>query len=68
MIKKPAIPAIQGITDRALLGLLRPMKENIELMTGVRDGVVAKLPENTTDLPTIVAKINEIIGKLNAHD
>ena len=67
-MKKPAIPALQGITDRALLGLLRPMKENIELLTGVRDGVIEKLPENTTDLPTIVAKINEIIGKLNAHD
>jgi hypothetical protein len=67
-MKKPAIPAIQGITDRALLSLLRPMKENIELMTGVRDGVIEPLPVNTTDLPTIVGKINEIIGKLNAHD
>lgn len=67
-MKKPAIPAIQGITDRALLRVLTPMKENIEMVTGLREGVIAKLPTGTTDLPTIVAKINEIIERLNAHD
>jgi hypothetical protein len=67
-MKKPAIPAIRGISDRSLLSVLTPMKENIESLTGIREGIIAKLPETTTDLPTIVGKINEIIARLNAHD
>ena len=67
-MKKPAIPAIRGIADRSLLSVLAPMKENIESLTGVREGIIEKLPATTTDLPTIVGKINEIIARLNAHD
>jgi hypothetical protein len=55
-MKKPAIPALQGITDRGLLRILTPMKENIEMVTGLREGIIHKLPANTTDLPQIVAK------------
>ena len=67
-MKKPAIPALQGVTDRALLRLLTPIKENIEIINGTREGVVEKLPTGTTDLPTIVAKLNEIIDRLNVHE
>ena len=67
-MKKPAIPSTQGVSDRAILSLLAPIKENIETITGVRGGVITKLPATTTDLALIVEKINEIIVRLNAHD
>lgn len=67
-MKKPSIPGMQGVTDPVLARILHPIKENIESMTGVREGVIQKLPATTTDLPTIVGKINEIITRLNAHD
>ena len=67
-MKKPAIPSTQGVSDRVILSLLAPIKENIETMTGIRGGVIAKLPATTTDLSVIVGKINEIIVRLNAHD
>lgn len=65
-MKKPAIPALQGITDEALRRILIPVKENIELMTGVRQGTLQKLPENA-DLGAVIEKINEIIDRVNAH-
>lgn len=67
-MKKPAIPGMQGVKDPVLERILRPMKENIESLTGLREGVISQLPPTSTDLPTIVAKINEIIARLNAHD
>lgn len=65
-MKKPAIPALQGIPDLALMRVLTPIKENIELLTGVRSGVIQPLPENAS-LETVVEKINEIIERINAH-
>lgn len=66
-MKKPAIPGIQGISDTALQRILMPMKENIELLTGVRGEIIKPLPTGTTDLAVIVSKINEIIERINAH-
>jgi hypothetical protein len=65
-MKKPSIPALQGIGDQALMRVLNPMKENIELMTGIRQGTLQKLPENA-DLTAVIRKINEIIERVNAH-
>lgn len=65
-MKKPSIPALQGISDQALMRVLNPMKENIELMTGIRQGTLQKLPENA-DLTAVIRKINEIIERVNAH-
>ena len=65
-MKKPSIPALQGIKDQALLKVLTPVKETIELMTGVRGGVIEELPENAS-LSSTISKINEIIGRLNSH-
>lgn len=67
-MNKPAIPSLQGVTDRALMRILAPIKENIETINGTRGGVIEKLPTGTTDFPTIVAKLNEIIDRLNVHD
>lgn len=66
-MKKPSIPTVQGVQDAAVIRLLGPIKENIELITGVREGIVQPLSP-TADLATVISKINEIIGKLNAHD
>lgn len=65
-MKKPSIPAVAGVNDPAVAALLRPMKENIELMNGVRGGQISSLPEDAT-LTDVIAKINQIIGKLNAN-
>jgi hypothetical protein len=43
------------------------MKENIEIMTGIRGGLIEPLPDNAS-LSAVILKINEIIGRLNAHD
>lgn len=64
-MKKPSIPALQGVKDPALMRVLTPMKENIELLTGVRQGTLQKLPENA-DTTAIINKINEIIERVNA--
>lgn len=65
-MKKPSIPAVAGVNDPAVAALLRPMKENIELMNGVRGGQISSLPTGAA-LADVIAKINEIIGKLNAN-
>lgn len=65
-MKKPSIPAVSGVKDPAVAALLRPMKENIELMSGVRGGQIPSLPVDA-NLATVIAKINEIIGKINAN-
>lgn len=65
-MKKPAIPAVSGITDQVVASLLRPLKENVEVMNGVRGGPLQKLPANAS-LSDVIAKVNEIIGRLNAQ-
>lgn len=65
-MKKPSIPAVAGVNDPAVAALLRPMKENIELMNGVRGGQVHPLPTDAS-LSAVIAKINELVVKLNAN-
>jgi len=62
-IRKPAIPAVV-VPDRRLSTLLNPMKQNIEILTGVRGGEIKYLEETAT-VDEAVAKINEIIDRLN---
>lgn len=66
-MKKPSIPSTQPVTDPTVAALLRPIKENIEILTGIRGGIMAPLPENASN-SQVVSKINEIIQRLNAHD
>jgi hypothetical protein len=63
-MKKPSIPAV-NVADYKVASLLRPMKENIESMTGVRGGPLPQL-SNDADLPTVISTINAIIARLNA--
>jgi len=63
-MKKPSIPAV-NVADYKVASLLRPMKENIETMTGVRGGPLPELLDDA-DLPTVISTINAIIARLNA--
>lgn len=63
-MKKPSIPAV-NVADYKVASLLRPMKENIETMTGVRGGPLAELPADA-DLSAVISRINAIIARLNA--
>lgn len=65
MAKKPAIPFYSG-EDRSLTQAMSALKENIEVITGARAGSAQITPLDSTATPTqIIAKINEIIGRLN---
>lgn len=66
-MKKPAIPGTHAVTDPVVASVLRPMKENLEILTGVRGGIIEPLPVNASN-SQLIAKINEIIQRLNAHE
>ena len=65
MIKKPSIPPYSS-SDKTLTQVLNAVRENIEIMTGVRNGTaqINQLPPAATNAE-IVVKINEIIAALN---
>jgi hypothetical protein len=63
-MKKPSIPAVV-VRDQAIASLLKPMKENIEIINGQRGGSLTKLNSSAT-LSEVISKINEIIDRLNA--
>jgi len=66
-MKKPAIPSTLSIQDKSIAALLGPLKENIEILTGVREGVISPLVSDATTAQ-IISKINEIITRLNFHE
>lgn len=65
MIKKPAIPPYTS-ADKTLTQVVTAMRENIEIITGVRPGTsqINQLAPGATN-DEIIAKVNEIIAKLN---
>jgi len=63
-MKKPAIPAVSA-DDPKVAALLRPIKENIEIMNGVRAGSLTKV-STTATLSDVISKLNEVINRLNA--
>jgi hypothetical protein len=62
-MKKPSIPAV-SISDNQLASLLKPMKENIEILNGIRGGVIDPLATTATT-SQIISKINELIDRLS---
>jgi hypothetical protein len=66
-MKKPAIPSTLSIQDKSIATILGPMKENIEILTGVREGLITALPSDATTAQ-IISKINEVILRLNFHE
>lgn len=61
--KKPEVPSVATLPSD-LSRYLRPIKENIDLLTGVRGGPIAQLPA-TAVLADAINKINELIARLN---
>lgn len=63
-MKKPSIPSV-NVPDLRVASLLRPMKENIESLTGIRGGPLTELAPDAS-LAEVISKINAIIVRLNA--
>ena len=63
--KTPTIPDIQGIDDNAVARILRPMREQLNNLTGRSGTPIAQL-QGTAALLDIQNKVNEIIARLNA--
>lgn len=61
-MKKPAIPAIAP-NDASHIAALSALKENVEVLTGLRAGQIADLPTTAT-LADVIAKTNEIIDRM----
>lgn len=65
-MKKPAIPAVMGVSDPVARNLLAAIKENVEVITGIRSQPIETLPTNAS-LSDCISKINEIIERINAQ-
>jgi hypothetical protein len=65
MARKPGIPSV-NFSDRTLNQAISAIKENIEIITGARNGIgeITQL-EPTATTAQIIAKINEVILRLN---
>jgi hypothetical protein len=63
-MRKPAIPAV-NVQDQRISALLRPIKENLEILTGLRGESLTKLDSSAT-LSEVITKLNEVIDRLNA--
>jgi hypothetical protein len=63
--KKPAIPVVNE-GDRAVVSALSAIRENIELITGMRPGIdqISTLGTSAST-SAIISKINEIVTRLN---
>lgn len=63
-MKKPSIPAV-NVSDQRVASLLRPIKQNIEAITGVVGDPLTSLPADAS-LAEVIIKINAIIARINA--
>lgn len=67
-IRKPGIPTSSSVS-RDVARVLDPIKENVEILTGVRSGVKPIVQLTSVASQTDIAnKANEIIVRLNAND
>jgi hypothetical protein len=63
-VKKPSIPAI-NVPDQRVAAILRPMKENLEIISGARGNRIDALPQDAS-LAQIISTVNALIVRLNA--
>lgn len=63
-MKKPAIPAVT-VRDQEVASLLRPIKENIEILTGRRGDTLPNVDTNAT-LSEVISSLNSVIDRLNS--
>lgn len=62
-MKKPAIPAVPGSLPADNFTLLQSMKENIEIMGGIRSATIKALP-TTASLADVIVTVNQLIDRL----
>lgn len=62
-MKKRPVPPIPANADRELRAFLDPMKENLEIIAGLRGGQVKPLTGSPT-LEEVAMKLNEVIARL----
>ncbi len=62
-MRKPAIPVIPG-KDKEIEAVLRPIKETLEMLTGVRGGRIERLSKDAT-ISDVITKLNEVIDRIN---
>ena len=62
-MKAPYIPSPTSLPQEHAR-VLNPMKQVLDHLTGTRSGVIAALPTTATTA-VIIAKINEIVVRLN---
>lgn len=63
-MKKPSIPSF-NLKDGELQRVLLALKENAEILNGTRTNKISALP-STASSSDVIAKLNEIIDRLNA--
>jgi hypothetical protein len=63
-IKKPGIPGMQGV-EPAMARILNSIKENIELITGVRGAPISQLDSDAT-LEDVISRLNQLIVRINS--
>lgn len=56
-----------GVSDPVARNMLSALKENVEIMSGVRSGELKTLSNNAS-LADVISKVNEIIARLNVND
>ena len=64
-MKRPGIPAVPTNLDSSTHAMFSTLKENMELITGVRNGKLPPVPTNAT-LPELIAAFNTLVDRLNA--
>jgi hypothetical protein len=66
-MKKAGIPGV-GTLPPDLVRILEPIKQNLEIITGARPGVlpIAPLPSDA-QLPAVIAKVNEIVSRISQN-
>jgi hypothetical protein len=66
-MKKSAIPSVLSL-DQELARVLEPIKNNLEIITGARPGTkeITKLATTAT-LTDVIAKVNEVVARLNQN-
>jgi hypothetical protein len=60
---KRTIPTVPRAADAETQRFLAPLKENLEIISGQRGGLVEKLPSTATTAQ-IIEKINAILDRL----
>lgn len=63
-MRKPAIPSVR-VQDQSIAAILRPIKENIEILNGQRSGAINEL-SNSATLSDVISKLNEVIRRINS--